>query len=308
LNDDLDRQIDQVLNKGELTEGEVRSLCGKVREILIEESNCLTVRCPVTVVSDIHGHFFDLKELLNVCGPLPETNYLFLGDYVDRGHHSVRTVTLVFLYKARFKDRVWLLRGNHESRQITQVYGFFDECTRLYGSSGAWKMVTDCFDRLPVAAVIENQIIGVHAGLSPSLDSIGNIRQMDRFQEVPHEGAMCDLLWSDPDDRAGWGTSPRGAGYTFGQDISEHFNHVNGLKLIVRAHQLVMEGYSWCHDQNCVTVFSAPNYCYRCGNQAAVMEINDDLKYTFLQFDPNPVQSENLPGEFRQRSIPDYFV
>src|SRR6478735_10673016 len=116
--------------------------------------------------------------------------------------------------------------------------------------------------------------------------------------QVPHEGPMCDLLWSDPDDRCGWGISPRGAGYTFGQDISEAFNHNNGLTLIARAHQLVMEGYNWSQDRNVVTIFSgtlstrdatllysinittAPNYCYRCGNQAAIMEIDEHLKYT----------------------------
>ena len=99
---------------------------------------------------------------------------------------------------------------------------------------------------------------------------------------------MCDLLWSDPDDRGGWGISPRGAGYTFGQDISETFNHSNGLTLVSRAHQLVMEGYNWSHDRNVVTIFSAPNYCYRCGNQASIMELDDALKYSFLQFDPAP--------------------
>ncbi|KAF4689540.1 serine threonine-protein phosphatase [Perkinsus olseni] len=99
---------------------------------------------------------------------------------------------------------------------------------------------------------------------------------------------MCDLLWSDPDDRGGWGISPRGAGFTFGQDISAQFNHHNGLKLIARAHQLIMEGYNWSHEKNVVTIFSAPNYCYRCGNQAAVMELDENMKYTFLQFDPAP--------------------
>ena len=88
---------------------------------------------------------------------------------------------------------------------------------------------------------------------------------------------MCDLLWSDPDDRAGWGISPRGAGYTFGQDVTEQYNHTNGLKLVARAHQLVMEGYNWAHDHNVVTVFSAPNYCYRCGNQAAIMQVDEQL-------------------------------
>ena len=102
-------------------------------------------------------------------------------------------------------------------------------------------------------------------------------------QEIPHEGPICDLMWSDPDERDGWGISPRGAGYTFGQDITERFNHNNGLKLIIRAHQLVMEGYGWHHGNALVTIFSAPNYCYRCGNQAAIMEIGDNMDYNILQ-------------------------
>jgi diadenosine tetraphosphatase ApaH/serine/threonine PP2A family protein phosphatase len=125
------------------------------------------------------------------------------------------------------------------------------------------------------------QIFCLHGGLSPSIDTLDEIRRgFERIMEVPHEGAMCDLLWSDPDDRCGWGISPRGAGYTFGQDISESFNHTNKLHLIARAHQLVMEGFNWSHEQNVVTIFSAPNYCYRCGNQAAIMEIDEHLKYT----------------------------
>jgi len=249
----------------------------------------------------------DLKELFRICGPMPETNYVFLGDYVDRGYYSVKTVSLMFLFKVRYKERITLLRGNHESRQITQVYGFFDECVRAYSGPSVWKLFTDSFDYLPVTAVVENQVICMHGGISPSLDSLDNIRQLDRIQEVPHEGPMCDLLWSDPDDRCGWGISPRGAGYTFGQDISEQFNHANGLKLIARAHQLVMEGYNWCHDRNVVTIFSAPNYCYRCGNQAAVMEIDEHLKYTFLQFDPPPIQKE-IPSEETTKRVPDYFL
>jgi serine/threonine-protein phosphatase 2A catalytic subunit len=119
---------------------------------------------------------------------------------------------------------------------------------------------------------------------------------------------MCDLLWSDPDDRCGWGLSPRGAGYTFGQDISELFNHNNGLTLIARAHQLVTEGYNWCHEKNVVTIFSAPNYCYRCGNQAAIMEIDEHLEYTFLQFDQAPRDLEKKKLMNQQRKIPDYFL
>jgi len=155
------------------------------------------------------------------------------------------------------------------------------------------------------SALIEGQIFCPHAGLSPSIETLDHVRQLDRVQEVPHEGPMCDLLWSDPDDRCGWGISPRGAGYTFGQDISEQFNHKNGLNLIARAHQLIMEGYQWSQDNNVVTVFSAPNYCYRCGNQAAIMEIDEYMGYTFIQFDPSPDRSGPIE---EGRRVPDYFL
>jgi len=306
---DVEKQIEQVLQMEVLTEKECMVLSEKVRDILVEESNIQPVKCPVTVCGDIHGQFIDLKELFNISGEPPHSNFVFLGDYVDRGYYSVLCVTLMFLYKVRYRERVVIIRGNHESRQVTQVYGFYDECIRTYGNANVWKYVTEAFDLLPLTALIENQILCQHGGLSPSIDTLDNIRTgIERNQEVPHEGPMCDLLWSDPDDRGGWGISPRGAGYTFGQDISEQFNHVNSLKLIGRAHQLVMEGYNWCHDRNVVTIFSAPNYCYRCGNQAAVMEIDEHLKYTFLQFEAAP-RPQNLQKEaMMKRTLPDYFL
>jgi len=262
------------------------------------------VKCPVTVCGDIHGQFHDLMELFRIGGKCPDTNYLFMGDYVDRGYYSVETVSLLVAFKVRYKERVTILRGNHESRQITQVYGFYDECLRKYGSANVWKYFTDLFDCLPLTALIEHSIFCLHGGLSPSIDTLDHVRELDRIQEVPHEGPMCDLLWSDPDDRSGWGISPRGAGYTFGQDISEQFNHNNGLSLIARAHQLVMEGYNWCQERNVVTIFSAPNYCYRCGNQASIMEIDETMQNHFLQFDPAPRKGE----PHVTRRTPDYFL
>lgn len=300
----LDRQIAELMECKPLPEAEVKFLCEKAREILIDESNVQDVHSPVTVCGDIHGQFHDLMELFKIGGKPPETNYLFMGDYVDRGYHSVECVTLLFSLKVRYPDRITILRGNHESRQITQVYGFYDECCRKYGNANVWKFFTDLFDYLPVTALIERQIFCLHGGLSPSIDTLDHIRQLDRVQEVPHEGSMCDLLWSDPDDRCGWGISPRGAGYTFGQDISEQFNHTNGLKLIARAHQLIMDGYSLTHNKNVVTVFSAPNYCYRCGNMAAIMEVDEQQRSFYIQFDPAPRKGENQT----LKRCPDYFL
>ncbi|KAL5988553.1 Serine/threonine-protein phosphatase PP2A catalytic subunit [Asimina triloba] len=352
---DLDRQIEHLMECKFLPEAEVKALCEQARAILVEEWNVQPVKCPVTVCGDIHGQFHDLIELFRIGGNAPDTNYLFMGDYVDRGYYSVETVTLLVALKVRYRDRITILRGNHESRQITQVYGFYDECLRKYGNANVWKYFTDLFDYLPLTALIESQIFCLHGGLSPSLDTLDNIRALDRIQEksndivmalegdpskaflqdwmltcvsnphaildsihvfyaylwnvnipsyVPHEGPMCDLLWSDPDDRCGWGISPRGAGYTFGQDIAVQFNHTNGLSLVARAHQLVMEGFNWCQDKNVVTVFSAPNYCYRCGNMAAILEIGENMDQNFLQFDPAPRQIE--PDTTRK--TPDYFL
>ena len=173
-----------------------------------------------------------------------------------------------------------------------------------------WNFITNLFDYLPLAACVEGQIFTPHAGLSPSLDTIDHINALDRFTEVPHEGPICDLLWSDPEDRCGWGISPRGAGYTFGQDITEQFNHANGLQFIARAHQLVMEGFNWMHDNRVVTVFSAPNYCYRCGNLAAIVEVDENGGHAVQQFDHAPPRggADAAGANKVKRSPPDYFV
>ena len=221
-------------------------------------------RC-TQICGDIHGQFYDLKELFKVGGDVPDTNYMFMGDFVDRGFYSVETFLLLLALKVRYPDRITLIRGNHESRQITQVYGFYDECLRKYGSVNVWRYCTEIFDYLSLSSIIEDKVFCVHGGLSPSINTLDQIRVIDRKQEVPHDGAMCDLMWSDPEDIDGWGLSPRGAGYLFGGDVVAQFNSTNGIDLIARAHQLVMEGYKHMFNDTLVTVWSAPNYCYRCG-------------------------------------------
>lgn len=131
----------------------------QAKEVFVNESNVQPVSCPVTVCGDVHGQFHDLVELFRIGGELPETNYLFMGDYVDRGFYSVETVTMLIALKIRYPRRITILRGNHESRQITQVYGFYDECLRKYGTADVWKYFTDLFDYIPITALIEGQVI-----------------------------------------------------------------------------------------------------------------------------------------------------
>ncbi|KAK6588641.1 phosphatase PP2A [Cryptosporidium xiaoi] len=302
----LDKEISTLLECKILPENDVKQLCDLAKSILEEEQNVQQIGLPLTVVGDIHGQFFDLKEIFRIGGVPPETNFLFLGDYVDRGYYSVESVTLIVALKVRYRNRVFLIRGNHESRQITQVYGFYDECLRKYGNPNVWRYFTDLFDYLPLSALIDNKIFCPHAGLSPSLPSLDSIKNLDRVQEVPHEGPMCDLLWSDPDERYGWGISHRGAGYTFGEDVSEMFNHTNNLQLICRAHQLILDGYQWSHNKNVVTIFSAPNYCYRCENQAAILRIDELGNFSFLQFEHAP--EKVLPRQETHLPVPDYFI
>ncbi|XP_030649500.1 serine/threonine-protein phosphatase 4 catalytic subunit A isoform X2 [Chanos chanos] len=268
---DLDRQIEQLRRCELIKENEVKALCAKAREILVEESNVQRVDSPVTVCGDIHGQFYDLKEL----------------------------------FRVRYPDRITLIRGNHESRQITQVYGFYDECLRKYGSVTVWRYCTEIFDYLSLSAIIDGKIFCVHGGLSPSIQTLDQIRTIDRKQEVPHDGPMCDLLWSDPEDTTGWGVSPRGAGYLFGSDVVAQFNAANDIHMICRAHQLVMEGYKWHFNETVLTVWSAPNYCYRCGNVAAILELDEHLQKEFIIFEAAPQETRGIPSK---KPVADYFL
>lgn len=155
---ELDQWVEQLNECKQLNENQVRTLCEKAKEILTKESNVQEVRCPVTVCGDVHGQFHDLMELFRIGGKSPDTNYLFMGDYVDRGYYSVETVTLLVALKVRYPERITILRGNHESRQITQVYGFYDECLRKYGNANVWKYFTDLFDYLPLTALVDGQV------------------------------------------------------------------------------------------------------------------------------------------------------
>lgn len=230
-----------------------------------------------------------------------------MGDFVDRGHNSVETLQLLLCLKARYPSNITLLRGNHESRQITQVYGFYEECMRKYGNANPWKYCVEVFDYLNLAAVVDGKVLCVHGGLSPAISSLDQIQVLERVQEVPHQGAYCDLMWSDPEDIGGWAVSPRGAGFLFGSKVTSEFCHINGLELICRAHQLVMEGFKYHFpDKNLVTVWSAPNYCYRCGNVASILALDENLERSFKLF--REVPDPDSGSEAQKKALVPYFM
>jgi len=299
---DLDKCIQQLYNCIKLEESELKQLCHIVKMILIEESNVQPINSPVTVCGDIHGQFYDLLELFKQGGPLPYTKYIFMGDLVDRGHYSVETIELLFAFKARYPDSIILLRGNHESRQVTHMYGFYEECLRKYGNSNVWRYCCEVFDYLNLAALIDGKIFCVHGGLSPEISMIDQIRLINRNMEIPISGPFCDLMWSDPEDIETWEISPRGAGYIFGARVTTQFSYLNDIELTCRAHQLVQEGYKYHFpEKNLITVWSAPNYCYRCGNIASIVAFDEYLDREVKTFRDTPepgMPQVGLPSQY----------
>jgi serine/threonine-protein phosphatase 6 catalytic subunit len=288
-----------------LSEEDLKQLCEKAKEIFIEESNVQNVSAPVIICGDIHGQIYDLIELFKKGGEIPNSRYVFMGDYVDRGYNGVEVLELLLALKVKYPEHITLLRGNHESRQICFAYGFYEEITRKYGNANAWEYFTDLFDYLPLAALVEGKIFCVHGGLSPYISTVDQIRLINRKMEIPREGVFCDLMWSDPDDIETWIISCRGAGWIYGWKVVDEFTHINGLELICRAHQLVMEGFKyWFQNKNLCTVWSAPNYCYRCGNRASILKLDSELTRTIDYFD----FSDKSPNSAPPKTIVPYFL
>ena len=264
-----------------LSEKEIEYLCHHSREILKSQPVLLELSAPLKICGDIHGQFHDLIQLFEIVGYPETTNFLFLGDYVDRGKQSLETISLLLAYKIKYPENFFLLRGNHESASINRIYGFYDECKRRY-SLKLWKVFTQTFNYLPVAALVDDRIFCMHGGLSPQMQKINMIKNILRPTDVPDMGILCDLVWSDPQEKfSGWGENERGVSYVFGADVLLEFNKKNDIDLVCRAHQVVENGYEFFSKRNLVTLFSAPNYCGEFDNDAAVMIINEDLICSF---------------------------
>eukprot|EP01104_Vermistella_antarctica_P001686 TRINITY_DN117_c0_g1_i1.p1 TRINITY_DN117_c0_g1~~TRINITY_DN117_c0_g1_i1.p1 ORF type:complete len:313 (+),score=58.04 TRINITY_DN117_c0_g1_i1:257-1195(+) len=305
----LDRLIAQLLKCELLGEATVKEVCTRLKEMAIFEPNVQHVQAPVTIVGDLHGQFFDVLEMFRVAGACPDTNFLFLGNYVDRGYYSVETISLLACLKLKYSERITLLRGNHESRRISQVYGFYGECMRKYGNPNVWRYFTEMFDFLAVAAVVDNSVYAVHGGLSGSCTTLDQIRVIDRFKEIPETGPLTDLVWSDPDaNKDGFRDEHRSAGQGYGQDTVMEFLRKNGLKHVVRSRQLCMDGYQTLFNDILTTVWSAPNFCYRCGNVAAVMEVSEGEKRYLNTFLAAPSDERITPSCDITKEVPDYYV
>jgi len=270
----------------QLTEQEVRGLCLQAREIFLNRPTLLELEAPIKICGDVHGQYYDLLRLFEYGGFPPDANYLFLGDYVDRGKQSLETICLLLAYKIKFPENFFLLRGNHEAASVNRMYGFMDECKRRYNVR-IWKTFTECFNCLPIAALIDEKIFCMHGGLSPGLRSMEQIRRIVRPTDVPDEGLLCDLLWSDPEKKVkGWEPNERGVSWAFGAEEVTTFLKRHDLDLICRAHQVVEDGYEFFAQRQLVTLFSAPNYCGEFDNAGAMMSVDETLMCSFQILKP----------------------
>jgi len=254
--------------------------------IIAAQPAFLELEAPIQIVGDVHGQYTDLIRLFEHCGWPPDSNYLFLGDMVDRGKQGLEVSALLLAYKMKYPENFFLLRGNHECASINRIYGFYDECKRRFNIK-MWKKFQEVFNVLPFAALIDEKIFCVHAGLSPDLNSPQQLRAITRPTDVPDNGLLCDLLWSDPEaDMSGWAENDRGVSYTFGADVVSKFLQKHDYDLIVRAHQVVEDGYEFFADRQLVTIFSAPNYCGEFDNAGAVMSVDESLMCSFRILKP----------------------
>lgn len=292
---DLDDMIQRLLDAayaGKVTKtvclknAEIFAICQAAREIFLSQPALLELSPPVKIVGDVHGQYTDLIRMFEMCGFPPNSNYLFLGDYVDRGKQSLETILLLLCYKLKFPENFFLLRGNHECANVTRVYGFYDECKRRCNVK-VWKAFVDTFNTLPIASIVAGKIFCVHGGLSPSLSHMDDIRQIARPTDVPDYGLLNDLLWSDPADMENdWESNERGVSYCFGKKVIMEFLQRHDFDLVCRAHMVVEDGYEFFNDRILVTVFSAPNYCGEFDNWGAVMSVSAELLCSFELLKP----------------------
>lgn len=294
LNNAIEETLTYILKEREkkpgntnlLPEENIKIILAAVTTAFSLEPSLLKIKAPIVICGDTHGQLADLLRIFEFTGHPPQTRYLFLGDYVDRGKYSIETVILLFTLKLKYPNHVFLLRGNHEDASLNRVYGFYDECKRKYNVK-LWKIFVECFNMIPIAGLVEKKILCMHGGLSPSMTNVAQIDEIKRPCKIPDDGIMCDLLWADPEkDMVGWGPNDRGVSYVFGTDVVKEFTEKNNLELICRAHQVVEDGYEFFANMKLLTIFSAPNYDNTFTNSAAMLCVDKNLKSSIRVLEP----------------------
>lgn len=262
--------IERIQHYELLTESEICYVCDKVIDIMILEPNIRRITKNSIVIGDIHGQFSDLLHIFQVHGSPEQNSYVFLGDYVDRGENSLECIMLLLVYKIMYPDNIALIRGNHEQKTINRVYGFYDEVCMKYGGCKIWNIINNVFPHFNLGCIIDNKYLCVHGGISPRV-TINKLERADRFEKITEESIINDIIWSDPYYKQGFAPNPRGSGFLFGEDILKQFLMFNNLEMIVRSHQLAIEGYKWDFENLCLTIWSAPDYMGKCSNPASVL-------------------------------------
>eukprot|EP00438_Fugacium_kawagutii_P009168 Skav206209 [mRNA] locus=scaffold1844:460338:461084:- [translate_table: standard] len=244
----------------------------------------LELEAPLNIAAYLTGRMDQLNKIFAKAGEPSEdlkVPYLFLGNYVNRGHQSSDVLVTLLAYKCKFPNKVYLLRGRHDSQQLSRIYEFYEEVIRLYNPK-MWRCFVEVFDHMPLCARVNSRIFCVSGGISPELHMLDQINQLKRPLEVPDEGLLCDLLWSDPTEQhSGWSPSDRGVSYCFGQDIFEEFCQRTGIELLVRGMLVSEQGYEYFFGQRLVNVFTCAEFVGEFDNLAAVMLLDKDLQHTF---------------------------